>query len=320
MLPLVSSVRRGALAVLLAVSISACATAPGRDFSAGGGRDWQAEPSPQLRFEPLGEPKATIIALHGFNDFAYTFLPFGRAASEAGIRVIAIDLPGFGADPERGRWAGRTRMVEAARQSLLEARRLTPDRPVFLMGESMGGAVAILTAATAPDALDGLILSAPAVWGGDTLNPLFRFTLWLTASVAPDLELSGRGVRVSPSDNIPMLRALGSHPRYLRTTTAENLLGLVRTIDDALIVAPKLTLPRLVLIGDNDAVIPRQSFEAFLADQQTAFCDLLIYPDGYHILTRDLQRDVVIEDIIAWLDDTRPPSGLLEPCNAPAIG
>ena len=57
---------------------------------------------------------------------------------------------------------------------------LYPGRPVYLLGESIGAAV-VMAAIASGAALetDGVILSAPAVWGGDQLNPFYRATLWL---------------------------------------------------------------------------------------------------------------------------------------------
>ena len=92
-----------------------------------------------------------------------------------------------GAGPEPIAW-WRTPLTACA---LL--RRRYPHVPLYLMGESMGGAVAVLAANRAgADALDGVILLAPAVWGRDTMNVFERVGLWL-ADLMPQMQWS-RGI------------------------------------------------------------------------------------------------------------------------------
>ena len=78
--------------------------------------------------------------------------------------------------------------------------------------------------------------------------------------------------------------------------------------------APLLTMPRLVLIGARDEVVPPAAFEAFLERLAPADCTVLRYPDGWHLLMRDLNRQLVFDDVLAWLDGTPLPSERASPC------
>ncbi len=270
-----------------------------------------------MRYEPLGEARATIVALHGFNDRKAAFLPLGTIAADAGVRLIAYDQGGFGANAEASGWVGTDQLVADLWAWIEEARRLSPGRPVFVLGESMGAAIA-MSALARPGApsVDGLILAAPGVWAGDQLNPLFRATLALVAATIPDLDLSAEDLEIQASDNIPMLIALGRDPLYLPTAKARALYGLVTIMDRGLEGAPNLTMPRLVLIGARDEVVPPRAFEAFLDSLVPADCTVVRYPDGWHLLFRDLERRVVIDDVLAWLDGAALPSEWALPCAA----
>jgi alpha-beta hydrolase superfamily lysophospholipase len=298
-------------AALLALLLGGCTTLPDM-------RGVSPVDRPLLRYEPLGAPRATVIALHGFNDRKAAFLPFGAAAAAQGVRLVAYDQGGFGANADAGDWPGVDQLVADLHATIREARALAPGRPVIVLGESMGAAVA-MAALGVPDApeVDGLILTAPAVWGGDQLNPLFRLALGLTAAALPDLDLSAEGLAIQASDNRPMLVALGRDPLYLPTAKARALHGLVRTMDRALDVAPALTLPRLILVGARDEVVPERAFAAFVGDLAPADCTLVRYPDGWHLLLRDRGRDRVIADILAWIEAEPLPAGLARPCHAP---
>ncbi|TVQ32942.1 MAG: alpha/beta fold hydrolase [Geminicoccaceae bacterium] len=299
-------------ALALAVSLVGCGTTAAPPDLMQGNR-------PLLRLEPLGQPRATVIALHGYNDHKGAFLPFGAAAAEAGIRVVAYDQSGFGANLNQGFWGGDEVLVQDLFAKIEHARRLAPDAPVFVLGESMGASVAMLALARddAPE-VDGLILAAPGVWAGDTLNPWFRRALGVVAGIAPDADLArGRPRDVQASDNIPMLIALGRSRYYTRTARAAALYGLIRLMDQGLEAAPALDVPRLVLIGDHDEVVPDHAYAAFLASLAADDCTLIRYADGWHLLFRDHGRELPIADTLAWIEGREPPSATAT-CVAPS--
>src|SRR5690606_24043327 len=117
--------------------------------------------------------------------------------------------------------------------------------PIWVLGESMGGAVALVAAARAGEALPvaGLILSAPAVWGGELMGPFYRLTLASAVALAPELILTGRGLDILASDNIPMLRELALDPLYLAGARVDAIDGIVRLMDEADRAGPHVRLP-----------------------------------------------------------------------------
>ena len=255
---------------------------------------------------PEGKPKAVILGLHGFNDYSNAFTDTGEAWAKQGIATFAYDQRGFGAAPDHGLWAGAPRLAADASEATAALHARYPGVPVYLLGESMGGAVAILTETGVEGVprptVSGLILVAPAVWGRSTMTGPERVTLWLGDSLLPGLKLSGHGLGIMPSDNMEMLRALGRDPLVIKETRIAAIKGLVDLMDDALAAAPMLRAPMLFLYGDHDELIPRESTRRFLAalpadePRRIAF-----YPSGYHMLLRDLGASVVRRDVEAWV-------------------
>lgn len=269
---------------------------------------------PLLSWLPAQTPKAVILALHGFNDYSNAFDSAGPAFAKHGVAVYAYDQRGFGRAPHPGQWAGTSPMIEdAAAFAMLLAKRY-PRTPLYLLGDSMGGAVVLTALANKPDLpVTGAILAAPAVWGRETMPWFQRTALWIMARIAPDMKLTGQGLNIMPSDNIEMLRRLGRDPIIIKETRIGALHGLVDLMDEALAAAARLEKPALLLYGEKDEIIPMQPTHRVVsrlpnlgATQKTA-----LYEKGYHMLLRDLQAEVVIKDIAAWIDDlARPlPSG-----------
>jgi alpha-beta hydrolase superfamily lysophospholipase len=275
---------------------------------------WQAADGvrlPMRSWLPAGSPKAVILAVHGMNDYSHAFDGPGSFLAHHGIAVYAYDQRGFGKGPHPGYWSDGADMAT----DLLTAARLVaarhPGKPLYLLGESMGGAVAMLATAgdRPPPEVAGVILSAPAVWGRAEMGLVQRAALWLAYEVAPGWELTGRGLHITASDNIEMLRELSRDPLVIKATRVDAIHGLVDLMDDAFAVAPRLKLPALVLYGAKDEVIPPNPTWDMITGlpglgrtQKVAY-----YDHGYHMLLRDLQAERVLADIAAWINDPAAP-------------
>ncbi len=258
-------------------------------------------------WSPPGAPKVIVVAVHGFNDYGYAFDRAARAWTDAGVQTYAYDQRGFGATKERGRWAGTDTLVADLRAVSELVAAAHPGTPLYLVGVSMGGAVVMTTMAREADTtVAGVVLVAPAVWGWRTLNPLYRITLWISAHVAPGAKVSGRGLGIKPSDNRDMLIALSKDPLIIKETRVDSVYGLVTLMDEALDAAARLSLPTLVLYGANDEIIPKEPTYRMLR-QLTAPHRVAVYPEGFHMLLRDLQATLVHDDIAAWMADPQAP-------------
>jgi len=108
--------------------------------------------------------QAVIVCVHGLGLHNGTYEAFGKRMAELGFATYAIDVRGFGAWMEA---KGREKVdfdlcLNDVRTTLKVVRRAHPGVPVFLLGESMGGAIALRVTSMYPDLVDGLISSVPA--------------------------------------------------------------------------------------------------------------------------------------------------------------
>ena len=197
-------------------------------------------------------------------------------------------------------------------------RKRHPGVPLYLLGESMGGAL-IMAIAGGPEApsFDGLILSSPAVWARETMPFYQTWALWAGVRLFPSLRVSGSGYQIQASDNIQMLIGLGRDPLFIKQTRVDALYGLANLMDQAYASAPSLPGPALLLYGKRDQVIPktptlnvwRRLPSNGRADAGAASNPhrIALYDDGWHLLLRDLRSDKVVEDILSWIADNQAP-------------
>lgn len=258
-----------------------------------------------------GEPKAVILALHGFNDHSRSWELPAEAWARVGIATYAYDQRGFGRSPAPGIWPGSDSLVADLREAIGALRVRHREAPIFVAGESMGGAV--IMAAHRAGALTGArgaILGAPAVRGRETLSAWSRFWLWALAHSIPGFAPTVEGVPIRPSDNIPMLRELGRDPLFIKRTRVDALYGLVGLMDEAFAAAPLFDAPALILVGANDNLVPDTAMRAMLEKLPSAppaERRVETYVGGYHMLFRDLARARVHDDVARWVLDRTGP-------------
>lgn len=265
---------------------------------------------PYVSWMPEGPPRAILLALHGFGDYSFNFfdIPAPLFTSQ-GIGVFAYDQRGFGAAPHRGYWPGTATLIgDASAIARLLALRY-PGVPVFLAGESMGAAVALVTAVSAdPPPVAGLILLAPGVRGRAGMGEFAKQTLEIAAHTIPAVGFSGSAPGFSPTDNPEAMRRWGADPLTLRTFRVDLVYGLVELMDRALEAAPLLRMPTLLLYGGEDRIVPEGPVRRLLrAFDPAAPLRLGFYPRGHHLLLRDQERAEVANDIIAWMASPATP-------------
>jgi alpha-beta hydrolase superfamily lysophospholipase len=167
----------------------------------------------------------------------------------------------------------------------------------------MGGAVLLSALASPhPPDIDGAILVAPAVWSRADMPFSYRAALWLVAHIAPGLDLSGNGLGIVPSDNRPMLIRLSRDPLFQKQTRADAVEGLVDLMDEARRAAAQLKNPPPILLlhGAHDQIIPAPATDATIA-ALGSHARVKLYENGYHMLLRDLDGELVWGDIADWI-------------------
>ena len=148
------------VSTLLNVCCSAAETSTSESRKASSARSGP----PMLTWAPEGKPKAVVLCVHGLGLHNGTYETFGKRLAGVGVATYALDVRGFGS------WQNKNGQgdvdfndcLEDVRRTLKVLHRIHPDTPVFILGESMGGAIALRATAMYPDLLQGLISCVPS--------------------------------------------------------------------------------------------------------------------------------------------------------------
>ena len=258
------------------------------------------------------QPQHIVLAVHGFNDHSQAFEPLAQhLRSQLRATVYAYDQRGFGANPSPGIWPGSDPLLDDLRQIASQLRQRHAGLTFTVVGESMGGAV-VWVAASEPPGLqaDQLVLKAPAVWGANSMPWYQRLSLKFMNVVAPDMSLTGRGVQslgITPTDDPEVSRALSRDPLFIKATRISSLAGVTELMGRAQALSIPPPQRSLVLYGMRDRIIPPPPVCDWLTHLNATGAprtglDFVVYPEGWHLLTRQLQTRDVLLDLQHWLE------------------
>jgi len=255
------------------------------------------------------EPRAAVLLLHGAFDYSAAFDEIGPRLARRGFTALAYDQRGFGATASRGSWAGSARMVDdLADAAQFLAGRLPATLPLFAMGESLGGAVAIHAAAGAMSRLQGLVLAAPGA-----LASAFRQRLlsWLAAAArkfAGDAELVFERLSGWELTAAAAIRLIGD-PLVMRRIRPEMLCGMANLAFASIGAAERIDVPVLTMVGARDQLV-RQSCIRRLFDNFRGEKTWLVVADAPHLLLHWRRSDEVLREAINWMSARLPEVSL----------
>ena len=248
-----------------------------------------------VHYKAAGEGQPVLVLLHGFAASLFSWREvMGPLAKNH--TVVAFDRPGFGLTerPLPGEWQGQSPYSPEAQVGLTVALmdELGIDRAV-LIGNSAGGAVAVLTALTYPERVQALVLVDPAIYQGGMQFP--GLVRWLLSTpqarrVGPLFVRSirdwgldfGRSAWHDPSkitDEIwagytKPLQAENWDKGLYEVTLAGRSLGLDKRLDE-------VRVPVLVITGDDDQIVPTEQSIRLAGELPNA--QLVVVPNCGHV-------------------------------------
>ncbi len=257
------------------------------------------------------EPQGVVVIAHGFGEHGGCYRHVAEALGPPlEVDVVAPDFRGHGRSPgRRGVVVAYEDLVADLRCTVEWAARARPGLPLFVLGHSNGGQVALRFALERPGALAGLVVSNPSLRLA-TRVPRYKVAIghWLRRH-APSVTLSATLPASRLTRDPAMQREHQVDPLRHNRMSAPLFFGMVEGGTIVAERAQELQVPTLVLLGASDPVIdPETTREAFdritIADKT-----LHIYPKMLHEPLNELGREQVFADIIAWLDTHLRTSG-----------
>ncbi|MEA2374728.1 MAG: acylglycerol lipase [Thermoleophilaceae bacterium] len=256
--------------------------------------EWQA-------WMPAAVPAATVVLAHGASEHSGRYAWTAERLADAGYATYAIDHRGHGRSEGPRAVIDRMDNAVADLHQLVGLAASRAGRRPYLLGHSMGGAVALAYALRHQVDLEGLILSAPLA-ALEAASPITRVMSAVLSTVAPSLgvfEIDSTAVSRDPE----VVRAYDEDPlNHHGKLPARTIAELSATVGRFEAEVPTLTLPLLTMHGSADRLTPPEGSEMVHERAGSADKSILRYEGLYHELLNEPERDRVAADIVAWLD------------------
>lgn len=260
---------------------------------------------------PVAKPKGCVQLVHGLGEHARRYDHLAAALNRAGFSVYADDHRGHGATGLRMTAEGTTKkqgnlgkggmsaVFEGVRQLSHIIVGENPEEPLVLLGHSWGSMIAQRIFNKYSDEYDGLVLSGssiliPGVTPSSGFNKKWAKTPnssgyeWLSRD-----EEVGREFLADPK-NFPETAI-----QVFGITNAAKLMGIPSKQIDS-------HVPILLMAGSEDPLGGEKGNKRLLDAYRKAGVhdvELVVYHDARHEIFNEINKDEVIADLVAWLDD-----------------
>jgi alpha-beta hydrolase superfamily lysophospholipase len=254
---------------------------------------------------PEGKVRAALLIVHGLAEHSGRYMNVVNRFVPLGYAVYGIDHLGHGRSEGRRlqieRFADYT---EPLKTYIDMVRCWQPDRPVFLVGHSMGGLIGALHMIACREGLAGAILSGPAIKAPGNIPAAVIFIGQVLSVLVPKVGLvppvDAGGVCRDPA----VVKAYLNDPLVYRgKLTARLGAELIGAMERARAEANRITLPVLILQGGADRLVDPAGAQNLFERVASADKKLVVYEGFFHEVFNEPQHDRVLADVERWLEE-----------------
>jgi alpha-beta hydrolase superfamily lysophospholipase len=261
------------------------------------GREWPKEPA-----------RGTIVIVHGLGEHVGRYAHVAAFFNARGWRVVGYDHRGHGrSDGGRGRLASVDDLLVDLARAIDAVRAEHPGGPLVLLGHSLGGLVAarFVAGALAPAAdwsrpVDALLLSSPVL---DTaMSPLQKAMLAVLGPLTPNHAVAN-GLKPEWISRDPAVVAAYKADPLVHDRIAPRLARFI--VDGGEFVrrvAPRWTVPTLLLYAGADRCVPPAGSSGFAAAAPSEVVTARFFPPLFHEIMNEPEQGEVLSAFAEGLD------------------
>lgn len=262
---------------------------------------------------PKNEIKTCIVLLHGYAEYSRRYQKFINELTDSGHAVFAFDYQGHGrSEGVRGSVDHYEDLVEDAAQFLTSVRSEYAEFPLLIIGNGLGGNIAIKLASLYQEILSGIILNAPAILTHNKIPKVVQEMARNIASVYPGMPVMRLDTNAI-SRSREVVNGYNKDPLiYHGGLRAGMALCFQESSKEATRVLDQITIPVWIGHGSFDS-INDPSGSTFIMNQIASQDKTLkIFDNLFHEILNEPERDEVVSEITDWIDERHTILELME--------
>lgn len=268
----------------------------------------------QVRFKTLPviawgqfceNPKSVMICVHGLGLDNRAFTMFGTEMASRGHAVYAIDVRGFGS------WHGEKGYEKTIYSSTINdiatlsswLKKKYPREPIYLMGESMGGAIALRTAAEKPEVVDGVIASVPSAALAAPVKLSLKVALHALDGLNKNFDI-GETIAPMATNNDKLISAWEIDPNSRQRMSPEELMKYGLFLKSCKNASKNIEqTPVLMTQGLCDRLMSPKGSVAIFQSIPNRDKTFLAIGEGQHLMFEtDKQNPLLLDSLESWIE------------------
>jgi len=248
--------------------------------------------------------QGTIIITHGMAEHSECYHPLAKTLAENNWHVVGWDLRGHGRSEGKRGYIRDFSYFEKDLEVLLQTIRRQPQfpkAPLALFGHSMGGLITLQYLVSNAEKPDAAVLSSPALGLAIQVPPLKEKIAHIAAKWLPSLTLNNEIKYSDLSRDEKMIQGYSRDNLRHDKISPGLFLGMQAAFKEVADNAAKITIPCLFQISGDDRIVSAEASREVFTHLTNKRNQLLVYPDSYHEIYNDLDRETVIADLKKFL-------------------
>jgi len=252
---------------------------------------------------PENDSKAVLLIVHGLAEHSGRYMNIVNHLVPLGYAVYGMDHLGHGKSDGRRvhvkRFEDYTNTLKIYFDRI---RGLQPEKPIFLVGHSMGGLISALYLLDHQTELTGAVLSGVAVKVPENITPVILVVGKILSALMPRFGLIGldaEGICRDPA----VVEAYVSDPLVFKgKTTARLAAEMLKAMEYVSASAAKITLPIMIVQGSADKLVGPAGAQMLYDAVNSPDKEIRIYDGFYHEVFNEPEHDKVLRDVEIWLE------------------
>lgn len=246
---------------------------------------------------------ANLVCVHGLGLHKFVYEPFGKQMARVGINTYSIDVRGFGSfkNAPGGSELDLKNTLTDIKGVIEEIRMVRPGMPVVLLGESMGGAIAIQFAAQYPDLVDGVIACVPSGVRYAQQKEKLKTVVGLMKGGSKPMNV-GPGILKRATANEELRDLWTNDPKARLLLSPKELIRFQSFMNQTDAAAAKVTNPVLMVQGGQDRLVKATGTQDLFRKIGTTDKDFVILGNAEHLIFEEGQFDEQSVNVISgWI-------------------